>query len=136
VSYTVGNIGVRAVLRAPRATFRPVLRVARAIFRPVLRVARATFRPVLRVARATFRPVLRVARATFRPVLRAGRDVLPVVVFVLVVRFPDFLVAIVFLPFCFDDAICLFRVLFHHFTFCKLCVVQGKSITFLLAGRG
>jgi hypothetical protein len=86
-----------------RLYVRAVLRVARAAFRPVLRVARAAFRPVLRVARATFRPVLRVARATFRPVLRAVRAVLRAVVF---------LVAIVFLPFCFDVAICPFRVRF------------------------
>jgi len=84
---------IRAVLRAARATLRPVLRVARATLRPVLRVARATLRPVLRVARATLRPVLREARAAFRSVLRAVRAVLRAVVF---------LVAIVFLPFCFD----------------------------------
>jgi len=55
---------------------------------------RATFRPVLRLARATLRPVLRVVRATFRPVLRAVRAVLRAVVF---------LIAIVFLTFCFDS---------------------------------
>jgi hypothetical protein len=66
----------------------------RATFRPVLRAVRVTFRPVLRLARATFRPVLRSARATFRPVLRAVRAVL---------RAVFFLIAIVFLPFCFDS---------------------------------
>ena len=57
---------------------------------------------------ATFRPVLRVARATFRPVLRAVRAVLRAVVFLVVVGFLDFVVAIVFLRFCFDVAICPF----------------------------
>ena len=69
VSYAVGNVGFRAVLRAARATFRPVLRVARATFRPVLRVARATFRPVLRVARAVLRAVFLAVRAVLRPVV-------------------------------------------------------------------
>jgi hypothetical protein len=127
VSYAVGNVGFRAVLRAARATFRPVLRAARATFRPVLRVVRATFRPVLRAARATFRPVLRVVRATFRPVLRAVRAVLRGVVL---------LVAIVFLPFCFDVAICPFRVRFHRIAslFADFAVVHGKSITFTFFG--
>jgi hypothetical protein len=89
----------------------------RATFRPVLRVARATLRPVLRVARATLRPVLRVARATFRPVLRALRAVL---------RAPVFLIAIVFLPFCFDP------VTLHFFA--DFAFAHGKSITFSTGG--
>jgi hypothetical protein len=109
----VGNVGV---LRAARAVFRPVLRAARAVFRPVLRAARAVFRPVLRAARAVFRPVLRAVllafRAVLRTVLRAFRAVF---------------VAIVFLPFCFDVAICSFRVRFHRIPSPDFAVAHGKS---------
>ena len=36
VSYAVGDVGFRAVLRAARATFRPVLRAVRAVLRGVV----------------------------------------------------------------------------------------------------
>ena len=97
----------------------------RAVLRPVLRAVRAVFRPVLRVARATFRPVLRVTRATFRPVLRVVRFVLRVPLF------PDVVVAIVFLPFCFDVA-ALSSIALH---FCRLCRRAVQVNTFLLGGR-
>ena len=69
--------------------------------------------------RATFRPVLRAVRATLRPVLRTVRAVL---------RAVRFVVAIVFLRFCFDPsaraAVCFHRLnFFAHFAF-----AQGKSI--------
>ena len=129
---------VRAVLRAARATFRPVLRVARATFRPVLRVARATFRPVLRVTRATFRPVLRGVRAVLRAVLRAVRAVLRAVVFLVVVGFPDFFVAIVFLRFRFDSPSARLAVRFHQITldFLQTCLRTWQVNYFLLEGRG
>ena len=83
---------------------------------------RATFRPVLRAVRATLRPVLRAVRATVRPVLRTVRAVL---------RAVRFVVAIVFLRFCFDT-ICTFSsvlfidaTFFAHFAFaqCKSMVI-------------
>jgi hypothetical protein len=107
-------------LRAVRATFRPVLRAVRATFRPVLRTVRA----VLRVARAVLRPVLRVARATFRPVLRTVRAVL---------RAVRFVVAIVFLRFCFEVTICPFSSVHSSITlhlFAERAFAQGKSILF------
>ena len=77
---------------------------------------RATLRAVLGAVRATFRPVLRAVRATLRPVLRTVRAVL---------RAVRFVVAIVFLRFCFDgSAVCFHRLnFFAHFAF-----AQGKSI--------
>src|SRR5262249_5147240 len=105
VSYAVGYVGFRAVLRAVRATFRPVLRVARATFRPVLRVARATFRPVLRAVRAVLRAVV-------------------------------FLVAIVFLPSCFDVAPFQGALAsINASLFSDFAVAHGKSITFFTGGR-
>ena len=92
----------------------------------MLRVVRATFLPVLRVVRATFRPVLWAARATFRPVLRAVRAVLRVVVL---------LVAIVFLPFCFDVAPIQGALTSITLHFC-FAVAYGKSITFMVGDAG
>ena len=110
-----------------RATFRPVLRAVRATLRPALGAVRATFllaaratgRPVLRAvravllaARATVRPVLRAVRATVRPVLRTVRAVL---------RAVRFVVAIVFLRFCFDTICTFSSVLSSTQLFCTLC---------------
>ena len=81
VSYEFADVGLRAVFRTVRATFRPVFRATRATFRPVFLSARATFRPVLLATRAVLRAVSRVVRAVV------------------------LLVAIVFLPFCFDASV-------------------------------
>jgi hypothetical protein len=72
---------------------------------------RATLRAALGAVRATLRPVLRAVRATLRPVWRTVRAVL---------RAVRFVVAIVFLRFCFDSITLNF---FAHFAF-----AQGKSI--------
>jgi hypothetical protein len=110
-----------------RATFRPVLRAVRATLRPALGAVRATFllaaratvrpvllavRAVLLAARDTVRPVLRAVRATVRPVLRTVRAVL---------RAVRFVVAIVFLRFCFDTICTFSSVLSSTQLFCTLC---------------
>jgi len=66
---------------------------------------------------------LRAARANFRPVLRVVRVVLRAVVF---------LVAIVFLPFCFDVAKLPFQGAFidNASLFADFVVAHGESITF------
>ena len=107
---------LRPVLRAVRATLRAALGAVRATF---LLAARATARPVLLAVRAvllavraTLRPVLRAVRATVRPVLRTVRAVL---------RAVRFVVAIVFLRFCFDTICTFSSVLFIDPIFCTLC---------------
>ena len=85
----------------------------RATFRPVLRAVRATLRAVLGAVRATLRPVLRAVRATLRPVLRTVRAVL---------RAVRFVVAIVFLRFCFDTICTFSSVLSSTQLFCTLCL--------------
>jgi hypothetical protein len=112
-------VGTFGFVRRTRATLRPVLRAVRATFRPVLRAARAVLRPVLRAVRV----VLRAVRAVLRPVLRTVRAVL---------RAVRLVVAMVFLPFCFDVAALssthfLQTLPSHRTSQCPICTARTSS---------